>query len=75
VCAGQLRANGRAPRLPVTLAGEVDLRRRRYRCLDCGAEIISLDAALGFEPRTAYTLGVGERGLWLLTEMSYQRAV
>ena len=74
-CGGPLKANGRAPRRLVTLAGEVELRRRRYRCTGCGAEVVPLDAALGLEPRTAHTLGVRERGLWLVTEMSYQRAV
>ena len=74
-CRGRLKANGRAPRRLVTLAGEVELRRRRYRCLDCGTEVMPLDAALGLEPRTAHTLGVRERGLWLVTEMSYQKAV
>lgn len=74
-CAGRLVANGRAPRRLVTLAGEVELRRRRYRCRDCGAESVPLDAALGLEPRTQHTLGVQERGLWLVTEMSYQKAV
>ncbi len=74
-CGDRLVANGRAPRRLVTLAGEVELRRRRYRCLGCGTEVVPLDAALGLEPRTAHTLGVRERGLWLVTEMSYQRAV
>jgi DNA-directed RNA polymerase subunit RPC12/RpoP len=74
-CSGRLKANGRAPRRLVTLAGEVELRRRRYRCLDCGTEVVPLDAALGLEPRIQHTLGVQERGLWLVTEMSYQRAV
>ena len=35
-CGDRLVANGRAPRRLVTLAGEVELRRRRYRCLGCG---------------------------------------
>lgn len=74
-CGGRLKANGRAPRRLVTLAGEVELRRRRYRCMGCAAEIVPLDAALGLEPRVQHTLGVQERGLWLVTEMSYQRAV
>jgi DNA-directed RNA polymerase subunit RPC12/RpoP len=74
-CGGRLVANGRAPRRLVTLAGEVDLRRRRYRCLGCGTEVIPLDAALGLAPRTQHTLGVRERALWLVTEMSYQKAV
>jgi hypothetical protein len=51
-CAGPMKANGRAPRRLVTLAGEVELRRRRYRCTACGTEVVPLDAALGLEPRT-----------------------
>jgi hypothetical protein len=74
-CGGRLKANGRAPRRLVTLAGEVELRRRRFRCLDCGTELVPLDAALGLEARTQHTLGVHERALWLVTEMSYQKAV
>ena len=74
-CGGRLKANGRAPRRLVTLAGEVDLRRRRYRCTACGSERIPLDEALGLEARTQHTLGVRERGLWLVTEMSYAKAV
>lgn len=73
-CGGRLKANGWAPRRLVTLAGEVELRRRRYRCTACGTELVPLDAALGLEPRTQHTLGVRERGLWLVTEMSYARA-
>jgi hypothetical protein len=74
-CGGRLKANGRASRRLVTLVGEVELRRRRYRCLGCGTETVPLDAALGLEPRTQHTLGVRERGLWLATEMSYAKAV
>ncbi|MGC8633449.1 MAG: hypothetical protein ACP5VP_02080 [Candidatus Limnocylindrales bacterium] len=67
-CGGRLIANGRAPRRLVTLSGEVELRRRRYRCTACGAESVPLDAALGLEPRVQHTLGVRERGLWLATK-------
>ncbi len=74
-CGDRMKANGRAPRRLVTLAGEVELRRRRYRCLGCGTETVPLDAALGLEPRTQHTLGVRERALWLVTEMSYAKAV
>jgi hypothetical protein len=74
-CGGRMKANGRAPRRLVTLAGEVELRRRRFRCTTCRAEVVPLDAALGLEPRVQHTLGVRERGLWLVTEMSYQKAV
>ncbi len=74
-CNGPVKANGRAPRRLVTLAGEIELRRRRYRCTACGTETVPLDAALGLEPRVQHTLGVRERGLWLATEMSYAKSV
>ena len=74
-CGGPVKANGRAPRRLVTLTGEVELRRRRYRCTACGTETVPLDEALGLEPRAQHTLGVRERGLWLVTEMSYAKAV
>jgi hypothetical protein len=73
-CGGAVKANGRALRRLVTLTGEVELRRRRYRCTGCGAETVPLDVALGLEPRVQHTLGVRERGLWLVTEMSYAKA-
>jgi len=72
-CGGLLRSNGRAPRRIVTLAGEVELRRRRYRCGACDAESVPLDALLGLEPRSQHTLGVRERALWLVTELSYAK--
>lgn len=72
-CGGTLKANGRAPRRLVTLAGEVDLRRRRFRCRACGSEVVPLDMALGLEPRLQHSLGVRERALWLVTEMSYAK--
>lgn len=74
-CGGRLKANGRAPRRLVTLVGEVELRRQRYRCLHCGSEVVPLDGVLGLEPRVQHTLGVQKRDLWLVTEMSDQKAV
>jgi hypothetical protein len=73
-CGGLLRSNGRAPRRVVTLAGQVELRRRRYRCGACDAETVPLDDALGLEPRMQHTLGVRERALLLLTELSYAKS-
>ncbi len=72
-CGAPVKANGRAPRRLVTLAGEVQLRRRRFRCTRCGAERVPLDEALGLEARTQHSLGVRERALWLVTELSYAR--
>ena len=73
-CGGLLRSNGRAPRRVVTLAGGVELRRRRYRCGACDAETVPLDDALGLEPRMQHSLGVRERALLLLTELSYAKS-
>lgn len=72
-CGGLLKANGRARRRIVSLAGEVALSRRRYRCGACRAEVVPLDEALGLEARSQHTLGVRERALWLVTELSYAR--
>jgi hypothetical protein len=72
-CGGRPKANGRAGRRLVTLCGEIELRRRRYRCRGCGRETVPLDAALGLAPRTQHTLGVRERGLLLATEVSYAK--
>jgi len=72
-CGGILRSNGRAPRRMVTLAGEVALSRRRYRCGACGGEVVPLDGLLGLEPRSQHTLGVRERALYLVTELSYAK--
>src|SRR3990172_1439314 len=41
-CGGLLRSNGRAARRIVTLAGELDLVRRRGRCGACGEEVVPL---------------------------------
>lgn len=73
-CGGILKGNGRAPRRIVTLAGEVELSRRRYRCGACGGEVTPLDALLGLEPRMQHTTGVRERALFLVTELSYAKA-
>ena len=72
-CGGTLKANGRARRRLVTLAGEVELQRRRFRCRACARELIPLDAALGLEPRIQHSVGVRERALWLVTELSYAK--
>ena len=72
-CGGILKSNGRARRRMVTLAGEVGLSRRRYRCGACGAEVVPLDLALGLEPRMQHTTGVRERALFLVTELSYAK--
>jgi len=73
-CGGIVKANGRALRRIVTLAGSLELRRRRYRCGACGKEVIPLDELLGLEPRLQHTLGVRERALFLVTELSYAKS-
>ena len=73
-CGGIVKANGRSRRRIVTLAGEVDIARRRYRCGACATEVVPLDEALGLVPRAQHTLGVRERALCLVTELSYAKA-
>lgn len=65
----------RAARRLVTLAGEVELGRRRFRCAACGPERLPLDEGLGLEPRTQHTLGVRERALWLVTERNDAKTI
>ncbi len=72
-CGATTKANGEALRRLVTLAGEVEIRRRRYRCRSCASETVPLDEALGLEQRFQHSLGVRERALWLATELSYAR--
>ena len=72
-CGGILKANGRAPRRVVTLAGEMALRRQRYRCGACAAELVPLDDLLGLAPRMQHSPGVRERALCLVTELSYAK--
>lgn len=72
-CSGSMKANGRAARRLVTLVGEVELLRRRYRCRACPTELVPLDAALGLDRRAQHSLGVRERALWLVTELSYAK--
>ena len=72
-CGGIMKANGRAPRRVVTLAGEVMLSRHRYRCGACGGEVVPLDEVLGLAPRVQHSLGVRERALFLVTELSYAK--
>jgi len=40
-CGGRLVANGRAPRRLVTLVGELELRRQRWRCRACRVERVA----------------------------------
>ena len=57
----------------VTLAGEVEVRRRRYRCGARGGEFVPLDEALGLGLRSQHTPDVREPALWLATELSDAR--
>lgn len=56
------------------LLGEIDFRRKRFRCKACSGEFYPLDGALGLEPQRKCTLGVVERALWTATGVSYEKA-
>ena len=74
-CGGILKANGRAPRRVVTLAGEVGLSRRRYRCGACGGRgRAARRGARPGAPGAAHPRACGSARLWLVTELSYAKA-
>lgn len=71
---GVMERQGSNPRKLVTLLGEVEFKRARYRCKVCGRERYPLDEALGLEAERKMTLGVRERALWAAVEVSYEKA-
>lgn len=73
-CGGPLVGNGRVPLVLETLLGRLEYVRQRCRCLRCGVDVYPLDPALGLLPGTGSTLGVRERALWAVTEVSYAKA-
>lgn len=73
-CDGPLVGNGRVPLVLETLLGRLEYARQRCRCPRCGVDVYPLDSALGLLPGTGSTLGVRERALWAVTEVSYAKA-
>ncbi len=73
-CGGGLVGNGRVPLVLETLLGRLEYARQRCRCPRCGVDVYPLDTALGLLPGTGSTLGVRERALWAVTEVSYAKA-
>jgi uncharacterized protein UPF0236 len=73
-CGGPLVGNGRVPLVLETLLGRLEYARQRCRCLRCAGDVYPLDTALGLLPGTGSTLGVRERALWAVTEVSYAKA-
>ena len=73
-CAGPLVGNGRVPLVLETLLGRLEYARQRCRCRRCGMDVYPLDPALGLLPGTGSTLGMRERALWAVTEVSYAKA-
>jgi hypothetical protein len=73
-CDGPLVGNGRVPLVLETLLGRLEYARHRLRCPRCAVDVYPLDTALGLLPGTGSTLGVRERALWAVTEVSYAKA-
>jgi len=73
-CDGPLLGNGRVPLVLETLLGRLEYARQRLRCPRCAVDVYPLDTALGLLPGTGSTLGVRERALWVVTEVSYAKA-
>lgn len=73
-CGGSAIQKGFNRRKIETLLGEIDFKRKRFRCKVCCEEFYPLDEALGLEPQRKCTLGVVERMLWTAVEVSYEKA-
>lgn len=71
-CGGTFRVKDSRLRTVSTLGGETDVRVRRLRCPECGAQHRPLDTFL--PPGRRHTLAVVEAGLYLATDLSYAKA-
>ncbi len=73
-CGGSAIQKGVNRRKIEMLLGEIDFKRKRFRCKACFKEFYPLDGALGLEPQRKCTLGVVKRVLWTAIEVSYEKA-
>jgi len=73
-CGLVLVRNGQEIKRVKTLVGEVEIRRVRLRCPGCGRDSYPLDEAMGMGSGERVTLGVRERALWAVVEVSYEKA-
>jgi Uncharacterised protein family (UPF0236). len=71
-CGGEYMIKDRRVRTVSTLGGEVGVVVRRLRCPVCGRQVRPLDAFL--PPARRHTLAVVEAGLYLATDLSYEKA-
>ncbi len=71
-CGGAYRIKDARRRTVSTLGGEVEVRVRRLRCPECGAQHRPLDTFL--PPGVRHTLPVVEAGLYLATDVSYVKS-
>jgi len=65
---------GRVKRQIKSLAGEVEYRRVRMKCRNCGKEFYPLDEILNLRGHSNMTLGLIEQSLYLATDTAYDRA-
>lgn len=72
-CGGEANQKGQNSRKIETLLGEIEFKRKRFKCKGCSREIYPLDEAIGLEPQSKCTLGVVERALWAAVEVSYEK--
>lgn len=73
-CGLVLVRNGQEIKRTKTLVGEVEIRRVRLRCPGYGRDSYPLDEAMGMGSGERVTLGVRERALWAVVEVSYEKA-
>jgi hypothetical protein len=72
-CGGAMRLHSYQSRQVTTLLGTVQLRRRYYRCLQCGRSRYPADAWLGW--KDGFSFGVEEAVAWECVALPYREAV
>ena len=73
-CGARMRSRGRVLRRLVSLFGTVPVHRARYSCLACGAVRQPLDDWLAGDRLGVYSRSVCEQALYLVTDLSFERA-
>jgi len=73
-CGSEMRNRGYRERKLVTQTGEVSLRRRYYRCADCGRGFSPLDRQLALT-ESVYSPGMKKDMVWLGGIVPYNQAV
>jgi len=73
-CGGRKESRGRVYRNIKSLVGEIEYKRVKLRCRDCGKASFPLDEQINLKPDKNATLGLIEQSLSLGVETAYDKA-